>query len=299
MNSLHGTIPATFFPRNSFRNIYLNGNQLEGPLPRSLANCRNLEVLDLGSNKINRTFPYCLEGLLNLRVLVLRSNKFQSRIGNPRTKFPFPNLRILYISNNEFNGPLPRKFFEYFKAMTNVDEGKGALKYMGNGYYQVSLNVIMKGLYIELVKIQTIFTTIDFSNNSFRGKMPKIIGRLKSLKGLNFSHNILIGYIPSSFGNLSNLEWLDLSFNKLSGEIPRQLADLPWLEVLKLSHNQLTGLIPSGKQFNTFDNDSYTENLGLCGFPLSRMCNSHEAKKPPPLTSQQKDNLEPENGFGW
>ena len=299
MNSLHGTIPATFSPRNSFRNIYLNSNQLEGPLPRSLANCRNLEVLDLGSNKINRTFPYWLEGLLNLRVLVLRSNKFQGRIGNPRTKFPFPNLRILYISNNEFNGPLPRKFFEYFKAMTNVDEGKGALKYMGNGYYQVSLNVMMKGLYIELVKIQTIFMTIDFSNNSFRGKMPKIIGRLKSLKGLNFSHNILIGYIPSSFGNLSNLEWLDLSFNKLSGEIPRQLADLPWLEVLKLSHNQLTGLIPSGKQFNTFDNDSYTENLGLCGFPLSRMCNSHEAKKPPPLTSQQKGNLEPENGFGW
>ena len=44
MNSL--TIPATFSKGNKYRNINLNGNQLEGPLPRSLANCRNLEVLD-------------------------------------------------------------------------------------------------------------------------------------------------------------------------------------------------------------------------------------------------------------
>ena len=137
--------------------------------------------------------------------------------------------------------------------MINVDEGEVAWKYMGDRYYQDSLNVMMKGLYIELVRIQTIFTTIDFSNNSFSGEMPKIIGRLKSLKGLNLSHNNLIGYIPSSFGNLSNLEWLDLSFNKLSGEIPKQLVDLSWLEVLELSHNQLIGQIPSGKQFNTFE----------------------------------------------
>ena len=299
MNSLHGTIPVTFSKGNHFRNINLNGNQLEGPLPRSLANCRKLEVLDLGSNKINGTFPYWLEGLLNLQVLVIRSNKFQGCIGEPKTKFPFPNLRILDISNNEFNGPLPINYFKYLKAMANVDEGKVALKYMGDGYYQDSMKVMMKGLYIELVRIQTVFTTIDFSNNSFKGEMPKIIGRLKSLKGLNFSHNNLTGYIPSSFGNLTNLEWLDLSFNKLIGEIPRQLIDIPWLAVLNLSCNQLIGHIPSGKQFDTFDNDSYTENLDLCGFPLSRTCNSLEVKKPPPLTLQQEDNLEPENGFGW
>ena len=167
MNSLHGTIPATFSKGNNFRNINLNGNQLEGSLPQSLENCRNLEVLDLGSNKINGTFPYWLEGLLNLQVLFIRSNKFQGYIGNHKIKFPFPNLRILDISNNEFNGPLPIKYFKYLKAMTKVDEGKAGLKYMGVRYYQDYLNVMMKGLYIELVRIQTVFTTIDFSNNSY------------------------------------------------------------------------------------------------------------------------------------
>ncbi|XP_030967687.1 receptor-like protein 34 [Quercus lobata] len=294
MNSLHGTIPATFAIGNNIRSINLNGNQLEGPLPRSLANCTYLEVLDLGNNKINGVFPYWLGSLQNLQVLVLRSNKFQGRIGNPKTKFAFPNLRIIDISNNRFNGPLPKKYFEYLKAMMNVEEREVALKYMGNNYYQDSLNIMIKGQYIEMKRVLTILTSIDFSNNSFRGEMPKIIGSLKSLKGLNFSYNNLIGYIPSSFGNLTNLEWLDLSFNKLGGEIPSQLADLTSLEVLNLSHNQLTGHIPSGNQFNTFNNDSYTENLGLCGFPLSRTCDNQEAKQPPPPTMQQD-----ENGFGW
>ncbi|XP_050279539.1 receptor-like protein 33 [Quercus robur] len=299
MNSLHGTIPATFVIRNNFRTINLNGNQLEGPLPPSLANCRDLEVLDLGNNKINGAFPYWLGSLHKLQVLVIRSNRFQGRIGNPKTKFPFPNLRIIDISNNQFNGPLPIKYFKYLKAMKIVEESEVASKYMGENYYQDSLNIMMKGQYIEMERVLTILTSIDFSNNSFRGEMPKIIGRLKSLKGLNFSHNNLIGYIPSSIGNLTNLEWLDLSFNNLSGEIPSQLADLTSLEVLKLSHNQLTGPIPSGNQFNTFNNDSYTENLGLCGFPLSKTCDNHKAKQQPPPTLQQDKNLEHENGFRW
>uniref|UniRef100_A0A7N2KLX1 Leucine-rich repeat-containing N-terminal plant-type domain-containing protein n=1 Tax=Quercus lobata TaxID=97700 RepID=A0A7N2KLX1_QUELO len=301
MNSLNGSIPATSSEGNGLRSINLNSNQLEGPLPRSLENCTNLEVLDLGNNKISDTFPYWLGSIPELQVLVIRSNKFRGRIGNPKSQFPFPNLRILDISNNEFNGPLPRKYFKYLKAMVNVDKGEVELKYMGNYYYHDSLNVMIKGSYIELVRIQTIFTTIDFSNNRFIGEIPQIIGSLNSLKGLNFSHNNLTGCIPSLFGNLTNLEWLDLSFNKLRGEIPKQLADIPWLADLKLSHNQLTGQIPSGKQFNTFDNDSYTNNLGLCGFPLTRTCNNHESKQPPPSTLQQEDNLELEfkNGFCW
>ncbi|XP_050279533.1 receptor-like protein 9DC3 isoform X2 [Quercus robur] len=299
MNSIHGTIPTIFAKGNNFRNINLNGNQLEGPLPQSLVSCTDLEVLDLGNNKINGAFPYWLGSLQKLQVLVIRSNRFQGRIRNPKTKFPFPNLRIIDISNNQFNGPLPITYFEYLKAMMNVDESGVARSYMGDSYYQDSLNIMMKGQYIEMERVLTILTSIDFSNNSFGGEMPKIIGRFKSLKGLNFSYNNLIGYIPSSIGNLTNLEWLDLSFNKLGGEIPSQLVDLTTLEVLKLSHNQLTGHIPSGNQFNTFNNDSYTENLGLCGFPLSRTCDNHEAKQPPPPTLQQDENLEHENGFGW
>ena len=83
----------------------------------------------------------------------------------------------------------------------NVSVNKGKLKYMGDDYYQDSVTVAMKGFVIELVKIQSLFTTIDFSNNNFKGEIPKTIGELRSLKGLNFSHNNFSSHMPPSLGN--------------------------------------------------------------------------------------------------
>ena len=123
----------------------------------------------------------------------------------------------------------------------------------------------------------------------------QIIGELKSLRGLNLSYNKIIGPIPQSFGGLKNLEWLDLSSNKLTGEIPAALTNLNFLEKLNLSLNQLEGIIPSGKQFNTFQNDSYKGNPWLCGFPLSKPC--HEDEEQPRDSSSFED--EEEFLFGW
>ena len=270
-NKFYGTVLETFAKGNNLRSLNMNGNQLEGPLPQSLVNCIHLEVLDLGNNKINGIFPHWLGTLPNLRVLVLRSNRFQSTIGNPKSKFTFTNLQIIDISHNEFHGCLPTKFFNQLKAMMNATAEKGELKYIGENYYQDSVIVVMKGLSMELVKIQNLFTTIDFSNNGFIGEIPKSIGKLKSLKGLNISHNELTGNMSSSLEHLTNLEWLDLSSNKLTGEIPGQLVDLTELEVLNLSRNCLVGPIPQGNQFNTFSFDSYNGNLGLVDFHWQKL----------------------------
>ncbi|KAK9943248.1 hypothetical protein M0R45_008862 [Rubus argutus] len=51
----------------------------------------------------------------------------------------------------------------------------------------------MKDLCVELVKIQTRFTTTDLSNKIFKGEILRVIGELKVLKGLNFSSNKLTG----------------------------------------------------------------------------------------------------------
>ncbi|XP_062081165.1 receptor-like protein 33 [Humulus lupulus] len=293
-NKLYGTIPNTFLVGSTLRNLNLNGNHLEGSLPRSLEYCKNLEVLDLGNNILNDSFPHWLDSLPALRVLVLRSNRFYGSIGKPKIKYPFPELRIIDLSHNEFDGALPTKYFVNFKAMI-LNTKNVELKYMGEDYYQDSITVTMKGYELELVHILTIFVTLDFSYNNFSGEIPVFLGGLNALKGLNISHNMLRGTIPSSLGNLTNLEWLDLSANKLSGNIPWQLTDLIWLQILNLSENKLVGPIPNGKQFNTFSNDSFKGNLDLCGFPLSKPCNEEYEGS----TMEQENESEDANGFTW
>ncbi|XWS11316.1 hypothetical protein CRYUN_Cryun38cG0073100 [Craigia yunnanensis] len=304
MNNFHGIIPPTFTKGCQLKNLNLNGNQLGGPLPRSIIHCRDLEVLDVGNNKINDTFPYWLGSLPLLQVLVLRSNQLQGSINDTRSNLSFSKIQIFDLSSNYFTGPLPVRYIKSFKAMTNLEKDKSVRSYMGlevgsGTFYSFSLEIAIKGLEIELVKVYTMLTSIDLSNNKFQGEIPKVIGKFNSLKGLNLSHNNLSGCIPTSIGNLTNLEWLDLSSNQLVGTIPETLLDLTFLAFLNLSKNELVGCIPRGRQFNTFENNSYQGNEGLRGFPLSGDCNKNE----PP--QQSHSNLPDEDGsksifaFGW
>ena len=293
-NQFHGIIPQTFLNGNSIRTLDFNSNQLEGLVPRSLIICRELEVLDLGNNKINDTFPHWLGALPKLQVLVLRSNHFYGHIGFSKIKSPFMSLRIIDLAHNDLKGDLPEMYLRSLKAIMNIDEGNMTREYIGDGYYQDSMMVTIKGSEIEFVKILNTFTTIDFSSNKFLGVIPECIGNLNSLRGLNLSHNYLTGHIPLSFKNFKMLESLDLSSNKLSGRIPQELTSLTFLEVLNLSQNHLIGFIPQGNQFQTFGNDSYYGNPGLCGFPLSKRCTTNEVLKP-----SQEIEAKFEGGFDW
>jgi hypothetical protein len=210
----------------------------------------------------------------------------------------FSKLRILDLSHNEFTGLLPRNYFQNLNAMM-TSEGEN-LQYLGESvYYQDSVVVTQKGSEIELQRILNIFTTIDLSSNKFEGKIPEVLGRLTILRLLNLSHNGLTGHIPLSLANLSALESIDLSSNKLTGEIPMQLTSLTFLALLNLSQNQLTGPIPQGKQFDTFENNSYYGNLGLCGLPLSIKCRTDASPLPSPSIFQEDNDSMFASGFGW
>ncbi|EOY13310.1 Uncharacterized protein TCM_031857 [Theobroma cacao] len=72
-----------------------------------------------------------------------------------------------------------------------------------------------------------------------------------------------------------------------------QLTNLTFLEVLNLS---LVGPIPPGKQFDTFENDSYSGNLGLCDLQLSKQCGNPEPKPPVALLKEDEGS---EIAFIW
>jgi len=301
-NRLNGTLPNTF-ANNNLKTLHLNDNRFEGPLPESLSNCMQLGVLNLGNNQLEDTFPHWLQALPYLKVLVLRANKLHGPIAIFKTRYGFPNLNIFDISANNFSGPIPEDYIQSFESMKNVvqDEVVGNPQQYLQWQYSIGViysptTVTTKGTSVAFKKVPTNFVNIDLSGNKFEGEIPKVIGELQALTGLNLSHNRLRGPIPQSMGNLIMLESLDLSSNMLTGRIPTELVNMKFLAVLNLSYNHLEGEIPIGKQFDSFSNDSYKENLGLCGDPLSVKCNQkHDQHHPHSQSLQREERF----AFGW
>ncbi|KAK8665683.1 hypothetical protein V6N13_005845 [Hibiscus sabdariffa] len=291
-NNLSGIISDTFPENCRLQTLDLNQNRLCGKVPKSLANCRMLEVLDLGNNHIDDTFPCHLNSTSELRVLVLQSNNFSGDINCAANNITWPMLQIIDLASNSFGGKLPQELLMTWNAMkTEKDEPYSELlRYevlpLSDIYFQDSVTVTIKGLELELVKILTIFTSIDFSSNKFEGHIPEAIGDLKALHLLNLSNNALTGPVPSFLGNLPELESLDLSSNHLTGQIPVQLANLNFLSFLNLSNNELTGRIALGTQIQSFTEDSFRNNAGLCGRPLEVQCDSPPTSKDGPSDSQ-------------
>ncbi|KAM5559138.1 hypothetical protein ABKV19_020665 [Rosa sericea] len=322
-NKMSGTIPDNFLKGCELRTLDLSNNQIQGRFPKSLVNCSRLEVLNIGNNNIFDTFPCFLMSLSTLRILVLRSNKFYGCIGCPKTNGTWPVLQIIDLAHNNFRGDMPGRLSLTWQAMvSNEDESPTNLgffyqpgrNYTCNVYYRVchlhsydvssyyevyyrdAITTIIKGLELDVVKILTIFTLIDYSSNKFNGSIPEEIGELKSLYALNLSDNAFTGKIPSSFGKMRQLESLDLSKNHLSGQIPPEFANLNFLSHLNVSYNQLTGRIQTNTQFSTFPNTSFEGNKGLWGPPLT---SDTAIVLPPPKFNGSSSNPNSGDGIDW
>lgn len=283
-NNFSGTIPEPYPKECTLNVLDLSQNHLTGEVPKSLSNCKMLQILDLSVNQLEQTFPIWLGTIPQLQVLLLHYNKFHGVMGSPRISSEFPMLRIIDLSHNYLTGDLPVKYIQIWNAMrisgtpdtelyieTQVTyQNQSITWYME---YPSSITLRNKGVKRNYEEILNIFTSIDLSSNKFTGYIPDSFGSLEALQSLDLSNNELTGPIPPSIGNLKQLESLDLSHNKLSGVIPQQLAsELNFLAFFNVSYNLLSGHIPRGPQFETFDYNSYMMNAGLCGFPLSKTC---------------------------
>ncbi|KAD7117664.1 hypothetical protein E3N88_04932 [Mikania micrantha] len=306
-NNFHGPMMNAFTHGSLIRRIDLTENKFTGQLSQSLANCTNLEFLALGGNSFEDVFPVWLGNLAKLQVLILRSNKFFGAIqGLPKSSSSsFLKLRIIDLSNNDFSGQLPKKFFRTLNAMKSFDVGKSSFMdvelYINPRsifWFPYSVTLTYKGFDREFPRILKVFTAIDLSCNNFEGHIPESLSDLHGLQSINLSNNHLTGRVLPSLGNLQKLESLDLSQNKLTGAIPHELIQLVFLAIFNVSFNHLHWAIPRGNQFNTFDNNSYMGNHGLCGKPLSKDCKISVIPTLPP-TNKEYDSLFPSNKIDW
>ncbi|KAL2508135.1 putative inactive leucine-rich repeat receptor-like protein kinase [Forsythia ovata] len=111
-------------------------------------------------------------------------------------------------------------------------------------------------------------TGLDLSNNKIYGNIPNNISKLlEYVTSLDLSSNQLSGEIPVNLANCTYLNVLKLDNNKLMGQIPAQIGQLGRMTTFTVTNNQLSGPVPQFKNA-TIHADSYTNNAGLCGYPL-------------------------------
>ncbi|CAN6936865.1 unnamed protein product [Brassica oleracea] len=308
-NGLSGGLPSEI----SFRTpvvLYLQDNNLSGPIPDTFL--ANVVVLDLRNNRLSGNIPEFIN-TQTTNILLLRGNNLTGRI--PRQLCGLSNIHLLDLANNRLSGSIP-------SCLSNTSLGLGkedapysysfgfAVVAPGDStstdsfsYLSLKMSVYISDpfrmAYLSDTQYDIEFATkhrydayrggilnylygLDLSENELTGEIPSGLGDLLKLRALNLSHNYLSGVVPASFSGIKNLESLDLSFNRLHGWIPPQLTELSSLAVFNVSYNNLSGVIPQGKQFNTFDTQSYLGNLLLCGQPTNTSCKN--------VTSPESDN---------
>ncbi|VAH83258.1 unnamed protein product [Triticum turgidum subsp. durum] len=269
-NSFSGVVPFTRTCQDDLKHLLLADNHFRGTFPLGLKECKNLNTLDLGGNNFSGTIPSWISmSFPKLNFLRLSSNMFGGII--PHEILQFRQLQVLDLSKNRLTGPVP----DDFRNFTGMAEENIDFIYPDRYVYQVRIQIIWKNVdYVYHLMIAAM-AGIDLSGNSLSQEIPNGLTDLLGLRYLNLSGNHLSGCIPEDIGNIVLLESLDLSRNQLWGEIPPSFAGLKSISTLNLSTNGLSGRIPTGDQLRTLDDPSiYSNNPGLCGFPLEDCKNS-------------------------
>ncbi|CAH1438739.1 unnamed protein product [Lactuca virosa] len=298
-NLFNGTIPNACTDYRQLTWFILNKNQFEGEIPTSLSKCRNLQILDLGNNHLYGTFPGWLSNLPRLQVIVLKSNNFHGPIEtSSKIKLPFPLLRVLDLSHNQFAGHLPTKYFQYFNAMKDVVRTGSTPEYLQlrGKYYFVIVGV--KGHQLPFPQLLVDYTIIDLSVTNLKEIFRIPLALLTHLKCSTYpiTTSMVESHILWVVSWRLN-HWTYHGTNlQVTGEIPRSLSNITNLAVLDFSQNHIVGRIPQGTQFNTFEGRSFGGNLGLCGCPLTKHC---EHPRSPQLEVTDGDGDEDESGFTW
>ncbi|XP_024013438.1 leucine-rich repeat receptor protein kinase EMS1 isoform X2 [Eutrema salsugineum] len=314
-NSLSGGLPPHV---DSTRPVILllQDNHLSGDIPDTFLG--HVSILDLRNNRLSGNIPEFIN-TQSISVLLLRGNNLTGRI--PRQLCGLRNIQLLDLANNRLNGSIPSCLSNTSFALGKEDDGFDGYGFIYgtiSDYYD-DVDIYFKPL-LELAPLssQIVVATqtkvefatkhrydaymtrgilkylfgLDLSENELSGEIPIELGGLLKIQALNLSHNNLSGGIPESFSGLNNVESLDLSFNRLQGRIPSRLADLSSLAVFNVSYNNLSGAIPLGRQFNTFDTQSYLGNPLLCGKPTDISCNGNTIQAPDNVARDEESTID-------
>ncbi|KAD2804403.1 hypothetical protein E3N88_37780 [Mikania micrantha] len=300
-NMFYGPVPSNLGLLLRLEYLNLEYNHLSGNITSNLGLLWRLEYLNLCYNKLSGNIPM----LNNLVRLDLSSNMFSGPL--PSNLGLFSRLEDLYLDDNQFTGNIPMSLGQLSK-LKKLDLSRNSL---AGVLYETHFTNLMNLIYLDLslnwlalnfssrwippfqlqlfyassciigpyfpkwLHTQTHLQSLDLSNSSIRGTIPKwFLSILSHIIYLDLSKNEIGGKLPlfhfhtsdqvtyrilnmnsNKFeGSLavfpSNVYLLDLSNNLLSGGLPQTTGtmnltlEVSSITILDLSQNKLSGRLP-------------------------------------------------------
>ena len=287
---LAGEIPSSFSSLNRLTELRLAGNKLIGSFS-PLFNLSKLSSLNLDDNLFSGEVPCSLLTMPFLSSLHLSQNHLIDSLETMNCSSS-SKLEELYLSYNRLSG----RILEPLSKLTNLkfldlsfQNTTDPINCVSMGFKSLEILVLtgtsisklntgspnLDMLYLDNCSINEFPTfiknlkklgTLRIANNRLKGKVPKWLLALPSLRGLFLSHNSLDGVegSPKMLLN-SSLAVLDLrsnafkgslplispglcvvlaSNNSFTGDIPLSLCNQSYIPILDLSHNNFSGSIP-------------------------------------------------------
>ncbi|KAL7747134.1 hypothetical protein RI367_007493 [Sorochytrium milnesiophthora] len=176
-------------------------------IPASIGTLKSLEYLDLAGGQWTGRIPDTFQQLQQLQYLDLSGNLLQS---------PFPDLsglgslRMLDISFNNFNEPVPSSIF----GMANLTH----LNAFSNSF---------SGSILPDVARLTSLSYIDLGENKLTGSLPPELFNLTKLRTLKLASNTLSGALTPDVGRLVNLDTMHHQCNLNTNRFACVEQDLP------------------------------------------------------------------------
>lgn len=225
---------------------------LSGTISPAISKLQHLDGLYLQNlRNISGPFPDSLFMLPNLKYIYIENNQLSGRL--PDNIGNLTQLEALSLLGNRFTGPIPSSI----SKLTQLTQIK-----LGDNF--------LTGTIPESIKKLTNLTVLSLQGNQLSGKIPDIFSNFKNLIILELSNNKFSGNIPPSISSLSqNLRFLQLGHNLLSGKIPDFLGKFKALDTLDLSINRFSGTVPkSFANLTKIFNLDLSDNLLTDPFPL-------------------------------
>jgi hypothetical protein len=166
----------------------------------------------------------------------------------PTTFKNFKSLLSNDLSNNRFNGSIPKEILSLSSLSTLLN---------------LSKNLLNRPLPLEIALLKRV-VAIDLSNNHLSGNIPSSIKNYKSMEELFMANNIFSGPITNTLQEVKGLNTLDLSSNQLSGSILAKVQNLLVLQFLNISFNHLEGVVPKGGVFKDLSKVHLEGNPKIC-----------------------------------